>query len=320
MDKVSLIVPVYNVKNYLERCVKSIINQTEKDIEIILVDDGSTDGSSLICDELAERDNRITVFHKANGGLSSARNCGIERAKGKYLCFIDSDDIISPYFVEHLLTLIEKYNCDIAVGRYEFFTEKEPVFSNEEKGVEIVEGKNALDKLFGKSYVTATVAWNKLYKKELFNDIKYPEGLINEDEATAYRLFYITNRVAFSENIIYGYYMRADSITKSPFSKRNFDFLKIAWERCEFFKEKNEEKYYYLFLKNYCWTLLEFSKKTKKILGDSKKSKELVKEFKEKSKILKKSLYISKSKRIAIGLIRWFPSLYFLLKKKQKRK
>ena len=118
---ISVIVPVYNVKDYLERCVKSIINQTEKDIEIILVDDGSTDGSSLICDELAKSDNRITVFHKANGGLSSARNCGIERAKGKYLCFIDSDDIISPYFVEHLLTLIQKYNCDIRLGSFVMF-------------------------------------------------------------------------------------------------------------------------------------------------------------------------------------------------------
>ena len=320
MDKVSVIVPIYNAESYLEKCVNSIINQTERDIQIILVDDGSTDKSPQICDELSLKDDRIVVFHKKNGGLSSARNKGLENAKADYVCFIDSDDIIAPYYVEHLLSLIEKYDCDVAVGKFETFTDKDPSFDNIDNDVEIVEGKNAIDKLFGKSYVTATIACNKVYKKSLFDDIKFPEGKINEDEATAYRIFYKTERVAFSNSVVYGYYMRDNSITKSKFSKRNFDFLEIAWERCEFFKEKNEEKYYYLFLKNYCWTLLEFSKKTKKILGDSKKSKELVKEFKEKSKILKKSQYISKSKRMAIGVIRWFPSLYFLLKKKQKRK
>ena len=318
--KVSVIVPVYNVENYLEKCVNSIINQTERDIQIILVDDGSTDKSPQICDELSLKDDRIVVFHKKNGGLSSARNKGLENAKADYVCFIDSDDIIAPYYVEHLLSLIEKYDCDVAVGKFETFTDKDPSFDNIDNDVEIVGGKNAIDKLFGKSYVTATIACNKVYKKSLFDDIKFPEGKINEDEATAYRIFYKTERVAFSNSVVYGYYMRDNSITKSKFSKRNFDFLEIAWERCMFFKERGEERYYYLFLKIYCWTLLEFSEKTKKILGDSKKSKELVKEFKEKSKILKKSLYISKSKRIAIGLIRWFPSLYFLLKKKQKRK
>ena len=320
MDKVSVIVPIYNAESYLEKCVNSIINQTERDIQIILVDDGSTDKSPQICDELSLKDDRIVVFHKKNGGLSSARNKGLENAKADYVCFIDSDDIIAPYYVEHLLSLIEKYDCDVAVGKFETFTDKDPSFDNIDNDVEIVEGKNAIDKLFGKSYVTATIACNKVYKKSLFDDIKFPEGKINEDEATAYRIFYKTERVAFSNSVVYGYYMRDNSITKSKFSKRNFDFLEIAWERCMFFKERGEERYYYLFLKIYCWTLLEFSEKTKKILGDSKKSKELVKEFKEKSKILKKSLYISKSKRIAIGLIRWFPSLYFLLKKKQKRK
>ena len=320
MDKVSVIVPIYNAESYLEKCVNSIINQTERDIQIILVDDGSTDKSPQICDELSLKDDRIVVFHKKNGGLSSARNKGLENAKADYVCFIDSDDIIAPYYVEHLLSLIEKYDCDVAVGKFETFTDKDPSFDNIDNDVEIVEGKNAIDKLFGKSYVTATIACNKVYKKSLFDDIKFPEGKINEDEATAYRIFYKTERVAFSNSVVYGYYMRDNSITKSKFSKRNFDFLEIAWERCMFFKERGEERYYYLFLKIYCWTLLEFSEKTKKILGDSKKSKELVKEFKEKSKILKKSQYISKSKKMAIWVIRWFPSLYFLLKKKQKRK
>lgn len=314
MKKVSVIVPVYNVKAYLNRCVQSILNQTEHNIQIILVDDGSTDGSSSLCDDLAKADNRIRVIHKENGGLSSARNCGLQNANGEFVCFIDSDDVISPYFVEHLLFLVTKYDCDISVGRYECFNETEPDFDTKDIDIEIVEGKKAINQLFVDSYVNATIACNKLYKRSLFDDLKYPEGLINEDEALAYRLYYKANKVAFSSNIIYGYYMRANSITKSRFSKKNFDFLQIAWDRCIFFENNNEERYYHLFLKIYCWTLLDFAQKTKKVLCDSKKSKELIKEFKAKSRTLIASPYISKGKKILIKVFQVFPSLYYLFK------
>lgn len=314
MKRVSVIVPVYNVRSYLDRCVRSIVNQTEQDIQIILVDDGSTDGSSSLCDDWAEADNRITVVHKENGGLSSARNCGLQKADGEYVCFIDSDDVIAPYFVEHLLQLVTEYGCDISVGRYVCFNETEPTFAMKDLGAETVEGKKAIDKLFGDSYVNATIACNKLYKRSLFDSLKYPEGLINEDEALAYRLYYKADRVAFSEHIVYGYYMRANSITKSRFSKKNFDFLQIAWDRCVFFEQNGEERYYHLFLKTYCWALLDFAEKTKKILGDVEKSRELIKEFKEKSKTLVTSPYVSKGKRFAIRAFRTVPSLYYLMK------
>ena len=156
MKKVSVIVPVYNVKAYLDKCVQSIINQTEQSIEIILVDDGSTDGSSLLCDDWAKADNRIIVIHKENGGLSSARNCGLQKANGEFVCFIDSDDVISPYFVEHLLLLVTKYDCDISVGRYACFSETEPDFDIKNTDIEIIEGKKAINQLFGDSYVNAT--------------------------------------------------------------------------------------------------------------------------------------------------------------------
>ena len=314
MLKVSVIVPIYNVKEDLERCVRSIIAQTEPNIQIVLVDDGSTDGSSALCDSLAEIDNRIIALHKKNGGLSSARNYGLKFANGRYVCFIDSDDIISPYYVEHLLSLNEKNGCDISVGRYICFNDEEPSFDDAEHEVEVINGNQAINKLFGDSYVTATIACNKLYRKSLFDDLKYPEGLINEDEALAYKLYYKANKVAFSSNVVYGYYMRADSITKSRFSERNFDFLKIAWERCLFFENQKEERYYHLFLKVYCWTLLDFAKKTKQILGDGDKSKELIKEFKHKSCILLHSSHISTSRKIAISLFRLFPTLYYLFK------
>lgn len=320
MEKVSVIVPIYNVKDYLERCVESILLQTEQNIRIILVDDGSTDGSQFVCDDLSKKDERITVLHKENGGLSSARNLGLQFAKGEFVCFIDSDDVVSKYYVEHLLYLNEKYGCDISVGEYTCFYDIAPNFNNNSANIEILDGKQAIRKLFGDSYVNATIACNKLYKRSLFDDLKYPEGLINEDEALAYKLYYKANKVAFSTNVLYGYYTRANSITQSRFSERNFDFLKIAWERCIFFKENKEDEYYYLFLKVYCWTLLEFSKKTRNILGKKKKSRLLIKEFREKSKLLKKSPYMSNLKKIGVELFRVFPSLYFVSTKINQRR
>lgn len=309
---VSIIVPVYNVNAYLERCVKSILHQTVTDIEIILVDDGSTDGSEQQCDRFAEADDRICVIHKANGGLSSARNRGLQCAKGEFVCFVDSDDVISPYYVEHLLHLVQVHACDIAVGQYVCFNEDEPRFANGDEAAQILEGKKAIDKLFGATNVCATIACNKLYKKALFSDVKFPDGLIHEDEAVAYRLYYKADRVAFSDTVVYGYYRREDSISTSPFSKRKFDFLKIAWERCLFFKAHKEERYYHLFLKLYCWILLEYSKKTRKYLKDVDRSKMLLKEFKEKSKELLCSPYISKSKRIAIRVYRICTPFYYI--------
>ena len=313
MVKISIIVPVYNVKDYLERCVKSILNQSKKNIEVILVDDGSTDGSALLCDNLAKLDERVISLHKENGGISSARNYGLQFSKGEYVCFIDSDDVIAPYFVERLNELMEKNGCDIAVGEFVTFNDEPPLFELVDESIEILEGKQAINKLFGDSYVSATIACNKMYKKSLFNDIKYPEGLINEDEATAYKLYYLANKVVFSNLIVYGYYMRPNSITKSRFSEKNFDFLKIAWERCLFFKEKNQERYYHLFLKNYCFDLLIFSKKTKKLLKNSKTSKKLKQEFKKLSKTLLKSKHISLLKKCFIMAIRVCPSFFYVM-------
>ena len=315
--KVSVIIPVYNVKDYLWRCVESVLNQTVSDIQIILVDDGSNDGSEVVCDDIANTDARIVVIHKNNGGLSSARNTGIASADGEYICFVDSDDIIAPYYVEHLLSLCVNYNCDIAVGSYLTFTTESPTFDSDKNfNLEILTGYNAINKLFGESYVMATIACNKLYRKSLFDSVAFPEGKINEDEATAYKMYYLSSKVAFSNKCVYGYYMRPNSITKSRFSKRNFDYLEIAKERYEFFKLIGDERLYHMFLKTYCWALLDFARKVRRELKDNEKSKEFVREFKKSSKVLLKSKNVSFLKRVAIGMIRFSPSIFYLIKRK----
>ena len=316
MKKVSVIVPVYNVREYLAKCVMSIRNQTERQIEIILVDDGSVDGSGELCDELAQEDGRIKVIHKVNGGLSSARNRGILEFTCELLCFVDSDDIISPIYVEHLLALIENHECDIAVGRFIQFKEKEPLFDTSlDSQVTILNGKQAIDILFSPLYVNAIIACNKMFRKRLFSVTRFTEGIIHEDEDIMYRLYYASGKVAFSDKAIYGYFSRDNSITKSKFSPRNYDFLALSKKRIAFFQENGEVRFCHLFLKNYCWTLLDFAKKAQEILGDTEKSKKLVQEFRSVSQPLLSSKFIPVQKRLALMLIRIYPKLYFLMVK-----
>ena len=179
MEKpVSIIVPVYQVKDYLRQCVDSILNQTFKDYELILVDDGSTDESGKICDEYSMKDPRIIVIHKTNGGLSDARNAGIEIAKGKYFSFIDSDDIVTDDFIESLYNCIEENKCKLAISNitafYEDGTENE-AFYKPVDSPKVVVGDERY-----KSVVRPS-ACNKMYARDLFDEIKYPKGKLYED-------------------------------------------------------------------------------------------------------------------------------------------
>lgn len=208
---ISIIVPIYKVEKYLEHCVNSILNQTVKDIEVILVDDGSPDNCGAICDELAKIDNRIRVIHKPNGGLSDARNAGIDIAEGKYIGLVDSDDYIAPTMYEKLLKALEEndadasmcYACNIYDDDMEFVACKIGE-------VEVFDGEDILDALFSKKL--NNFAWNKLYKRELFNNIRYPFGKIYEDLFTTYKIFGNCKRVALDSSQMYYYRIRRDSI------------------------------------------------------------------------------------------------------------
>ena len=168
-DLISVIVPVYNVEKYLDRCMKSILQQTYHRLEIILVDDGSTDASAAMCDAYARRDSRIRVVHKQNGGLSDARNAGLELAAGDYIGYVDSDDWIEPDMYEYLLENALKYQADIAVcGRVERYVDKEVVRGFSE--IEVLAREPALKYLL-QNDLLQNYAWDKLYKQELFQDL-----------------------------------------------------------------------------------------------------------------------------------------------------
>ena len=184
---ISVIVPVYRVEKYLERCVKSILSQTYKNLEVILVDDGSPDQCPAICDACAEKDARVKVIHQENKGLSGARNAGIDAASGEYLAFVDSDDYVSPHFIEELYQLLQDTGCAIGQCRFSY-VKGDGLVEEGDSAFCIYRGESLMEQLYGpeEKATCFVVAWNKLYRAELFKEtgIRYPEGRIHEDEAT----------------------------------------------------------------------------------------------------------------------------------------
>lgn len=226
MPLISVIVPVYNVEEYLPRCVDTIVNQTHKNLEIILVDDGSTDRSGAMCDEFARKDARIEVIHKANGGLSDARNVGIDRARGDFITFIDSDDSVETDMIEYLLGLIKKFNVDMSVSSHTVvFDDHKKILGDGRE--ESLTAQECIRKMLYHRDVD-TSAWAKLYRAHIFNSIRYPEGKLFEDIATTYKTFIASGRVGCGYVSKYNYYVRGSSIVRSTFSARKFDLLEMT--------------------------------------------------------------------------------------------
>ena len=225
-DLISVIVPVYNVEKYLEECVNSIINQTYKNLEIILVDDGSKDNSSKMCDELAKKDSRIKVIHKENGGISDVRNVGIENSRGKYIQFIDSDDFMEDNMIETLYKDILENEADVSMCSYYLFkdgvkttdaTYKKEIYNKEQILKEIL-----LDEKV-RSYL-----WNKLFKKSLFSGIYFPKGKVFEDIYVIPFIFEKSNKVVFNNIPLYYYRQREGSILHKQTNELRLEYIKVA--------------------------------------------------------------------------------------------
>ena len=234
MDKVSIIVPVYNVEDCLSYCVDSLRQQTYKNIEIILVDDGSTDSSGEICDQYAQEDDRIKVLHIENGGLSNARNTGVKESSTDWIVFIDSDDYYDHRAIEYLVELRDKYRVDlvatpvIEVRNYEnsdFLGDFREKYSGK------LDRRTALEQMFYGNYV-GTHSGGKLYKKEILLRFPYPNGMLYEDLALAYEHIASCENIAVSDLNLYKYYRRPGSIVNSKYSDRLLDFYKaMEWNR-----------------------------------------------------------------------------------------
>ena len=234
MDKVSIVVPVYNVEDCLSYCVDSLRQQTYKNIEIILVDDGSTDSSGEICDQYAREDDRIKVLHIENGGLSNARNTGVKESSTDWIVFIDSDDYYDHRAIEYLVELRDKYRVDlvatpvIEVRNYEnsdFLGDFREKYSGK------LDRRTALEQMFYGNYV-GTHSGGKLYKKEILLRFPYPNGMLYEDLSLAYEHIASCENIAVSALNLYKYYRRPGSIVNSKYSDRLLDFYKaMEWNR-----------------------------------------------------------------------------------------
>lgn len=228
---ISVIVPVYKVEQFLPRCVNSLLAQTYDNLEIILVDDGSPDRCGQICDEYANADNRVIVIHKPNGGLSSARNAGLDIARGDYIAFVDSDDWVDTDCYEKLYMLAVKYQVGfVYAGRYDVdgAADRETIGLCPERE-ELISGEEMATRIFHWDHVDSA-AWDKLYARELFDGIRYPVGVIGEDIPVTYRLALKAERCALGNFAFYHYYHRPGSITTSPVSKRDYDIPNNAIE------------------------------------------------------------------------------------------
>lgn len=221
---ISIIVPCYNVEAYLPKCIESIVGQTYNNLEVILVDDGSPDNCGRICDEYAERDKRIKVIHKKNGGLSDARNVAIDVATGEWITFVDSDDYISVDYVETLYGVVDRNKCRVGVACFVEFHEGGTPDTKQPAYKELVFDKwKGIEKMFYQELFDTT-AWCKIYHRSLFDtDIRFPYGIYYEDVPTIYQLFLHTDKVAFCNKRIYNYLLRNNSIEGQSFNVHKLD-------------------------------------------------------------------------------------------------
>lgn len=313
MEKISVIVPFYNVENYANRCINSIVNQTYKNLEIILVDDGSKDSSGIICDEWKDKDSRITVIHKQNGGLSDARNEGIKYATGEYIAFIDSDDFIDKDMFEVLYNNIKETDSQISVCKYIQVEDDEKFKFIKSKEKTMYSKREAIEELLSEKKIT-NHAWNKLYKKELFKTIRYPKGRNFEDIGTTYKLFSECDRIVYSPCECYAYIVRGNSITGNVSEKSLLDQVFLVKERYEYidkkFNLKNNNfinRIYFIY--RYHMSICKFLNK------EVYYKKEIINEYKFFKENYKKIRSYIKNKRFLYDLLFYNRNLFFYIVK-----
>lgn len=269
MPKISVIIPVYQVEQYLPRCVESLLAQTFQDFECILVNDGSTDGSGRMCDNYARKDGRFSVIHKANGGLSSARNAALAQISGDYLCFFDSDDVLHPQALEWMVTVLERTDADlVSAPLEEFSTDQVDFWMEGEPKTALLYQTDFIDHLlpenFGRICVTAC---GKLYRRRIFDHIRYPEGEIYEDLHVYLNVLLQCRKIAVLDRPLYYYYTNPASITRSSYLRYDrFGEFQVREGYISFFQERGLENqallaqndYLTFFLRNAFAVLLRY--------------------------------------------------------------
>ena len=322
-DLITVVVPVYKVEKYIDRCVTSIINQSYKNLEIILVDDGSPDNCGKICDDYSTKDERIKVIHKENGGLSDARNAGINIAKGKYITFIDSDDYIKYDYVEFLYNLILKNNVKVSICSHTVLYDTGLRIDKETEEFSVLDAKTTIKRILYDDGIDIS-AWAKMYETTLFNDIKYPKGRLFEDSAITCKILSNCEKIAIRSKSKYFYMIRSDSITNENFNVKKMDLITSTKEMGEYILKKYpdlEDAVNRRIMYAYLSTLSQLANSKDKHLKEQKEMMEYI--TKNRQKVLKDE-NIPKRDRMALEVTRFGFNIYKifwnLYRKQTKRK
>lgn len=276
MAKISIIVPVYNVEEYLSNCIYSILNQTFKNFELILVNDGSTDNSLDICKHYKNIDDRICIIDKKNGGLSSARNAGLDIAKGDYIGFVDSDDYIHPQMYETLYKATIKNNAEISLCDFKrvFTSNEDFIFYNECSDkymtIEHLSNIESLHRMNQDNGVVFVIACNKLYKKELFNNLRYKEGIIHEDEYMVHKVLYAAKKINYIHEKLYFYMQRDGSIMNNRTDINRIDYWFALSDRIRLFNKIGLKRLQYRYEEKYLYEIFSMYPKFPKNINKKK--------------------------------------------------
>ena len=316
---ISVIVPIYNVERYLNTCVDSIANQTYSNLEIILVDDGSPDKSPEICDEYARTDVRVKVIHQKNGGLSAARNAGIDIAQGEFLTFIDSDDFVACNYVELLYKGIVEFDADISIASFCTFTNEDElkISRNELSFVEIAKDEcfrryGALNAGLSMPFISAC---NKLYKKDFFTSIKFPIGKLYEDAFSTYKLLDKASKIVFTPSKLYFYRINPQSILGQSFKEKHLDMVEAFRSGFDFFNQKGANEIASTFVppllmrEIYCWWGV------RSVLKNKKMAEDVLNDYRWNCRKLKCKKNVDLKWFIVFKVIAFFPWLYMIYRR-----
>lgn len=302
---VSIIVPVYNTQEYLSRCIDSLINQTYSGLEIILVNDGSTDNSREICDAYAKRDYRIKVIHQRNKGAAEAKNTGLNFCTGEYISFVDSDDFIKETYIEKLLKLSIKYQADLVQCMYQ--TGSNNYFKSIDKQkskILVLDGNRIFQSKFYKSIV-----WGKLYKKNLFKNIRFIPNRHIDDEGVSYKNYYLANRTVITTEQLYYYYQSPNSLMRNN-RKISLDFMDTFEERLNYFKDRDERKLWELSMERYCIILmLKYMRVYNNPFNSNDDAQRIIDRFNEIFPYVAKSKYSNLKNIVILRFFKLFPHL-----------
>lgn len=313
-DTISIIIPIYNVEKYINQCIQSVLHQSYKKLEIVLVDDESPDQCPVICDQYANEDERIKVIHQKNRGLSGARNAGMECATGEYILFLDSDDYLAPDYCEKMIAEAKMQNADIVVGEIVCVDDDGNVLDDiagfhfaQNRTMDNIQGMQVLiEQKEMKGY-----AWGKLYKRTIADGIDYPEGKVYEDRFTVPRYFQRSEKLALCKGAITYYRLRTTSITHDISMKKLNDLLEAEEWMVEFCKQKYpelvstmESVYFGRYI--HVWILLYDS-------GNKAEAKDLSKRMKEVYQMYAKHSGIRKVHKVSYRLICTMPAIYRMI-------